>query len=118
MMRLERSECAVLPLVLKRKWFDMVALGQKKEEYRECSRYWRTRIWNWEKRATLAKQPMVIEFRLGYSSRAQRAAFLLDGGRFFVRGGCSFPHPNWGEQPGDHFVLPLGERVAFRKGGE
>lgn len=29
-----------LTLSLKRKWFDLIKAGEKKEEYRECSEYW------------------------------------------------------------------------------
>lgn len=31
---LERDQCEVLTLVLKKKWFDMIASGEKTEEYR------------------------------------------------------------------------------------
>ena len=99
-------------LVLKGKWFDMIALGQKKEEYRDVTKYWQTRIHNWHERARMAGMPMVMEFRLGYAARAQRTAFLLAGG-FGVRGKFRFPHPDWGEPNEKHFVLPLGERVKL-----
>ena len=111
MRKLRRSECSVLPLVLKSKWFDMIALGQKKEEYREYSEYWRTRIWNWEKRACLERRRMVIELRRGYAALAPRTAFLSEG--YGVRDKHSFPRPDWGEPQTEHFVLPLGERVEL-----
>ena len=113
MMKLKRSECCILPLVLTGKWFDMIAFGQKKEEYREYSAYWKPRIWNWKDRATAAGEPMVMEFRLGYARYAQRTAFLLADGKFQVRDKYSFPHPDWGEPQVEHFVLPLGERVKL-----
>jgi hypothetical protein len=34
----------VLHLTLKKKWFDMIASGEKKEEYREMKQYWWTRL--------------------------------------------------------------------------
>jgi hypothetical protein len=34
----------VLRLTLKKKWFDMIASGEKKEEYREIKQYWATRL--------------------------------------------------------------------------
>ena len=34
MIELKRSSCAILPLVLKGKWFDMIERGEKREEYR------------------------------------------------------------------------------------
>ncbi len=34
----------VLHLTLKKKWFDMIASGEKKEEYRELKDYWGARL--------------------------------------------------------------------------
>jgi len=34
----------VLHLTLKKKWFDMIASGEKKEEYREIKMYWWNRL--------------------------------------------------------------------------
>lgn len=34
----------VLHLTLKKKWFDMIASGQKKEEYREIKQHWASRL--------------------------------------------------------------------------
>ena len=36
----------VLHLTLKKKWFDMIAAGIKKEEYREMKPYWHKRLLN------------------------------------------------------------------------
>lgn len=33
-----------LELVLRKKWYNMIASGEKKEEYREITRYWARRI--------------------------------------------------------------------------
>lgn len=114
MKTLKRSECAVLPLVLKDKWFDMIALGQKKEEYRARGGYWDTRIRNWFDRAEEACVPLVVEFRRGYAARAQRTAFLLDS--LLIRMLNRFLHPDWGEPQGEHYVLCLGERVKLEEG--
>jgi hypothetical protein len=35
---------SVLHMTLKRKWFDQIALGTKKEEYREQKAYWESRL--------------------------------------------------------------------------
>ncbi len=34
----------ILHLTLKKKWFDLIAQGKKKEEYREDKPYWRNRL--------------------------------------------------------------------------
>lgn len=47
-----------LHLTLKKKWFDMIASGVKKEEYREIKTYWLNR---------LSKHHDVICFRNGYA---------------------------------------------------
>ena len=36
----------VLHLTLKKQWFDMIASGEKKEEYREMKPYWHKRLLN------------------------------------------------------------------------
>ena len=34
----------VLHLTLKKKWFDLIASGKKRREYRECKPYWEKRL--------------------------------------------------------------------------
>lgn len=48
----------VLHLTLKRKWFDLIASGEKKEEYREIKRYWDKRL--------VGVHYDIIKFRNGY----------------------------------------------------
>lgn len=38
------SQQTTLNLTLKKKWFDMIASGEKKEEYREIKPYWMNRL--------------------------------------------------------------------------
>ncbi|WP_373033880.1 ASCH domain-containing protein [Sulfurovum sp.] len=40
----ERMVMRVLHLTLKKKWFDMILSGEKKEEYREIKQYWDKRL--------------------------------------------------------------------------
>jgi hypothetical protein len=49
----------VLHLTLKRQWFDMIASGVKREEYREIKPYWNKRL--------LAGRYDVVHFRNGYN---------------------------------------------------
>lgn len=53
-----------LHLVLKSKWYDMIASGEKKEEYRAITPYWTKRIWD--------KDPRVSDviFHCGYTSKS------------------------------------------------
>lgn len=48
-----------LNLTLQKKWFDMIARGEKKEEYREIKPYWEARLEN--------RQYDRVVFRNGYS---------------------------------------------------
>lgn len=52
----------VLHLTLKKKWFDMIASGVKREEYRERKPYWNTRL--------LGNRFDAIRFTNGYSKNA------------------------------------------------
>lgn len=55
-----------LHLTLKKRWFDMIASGEKKEEYREIKDYWIARL-------MVHNQPQkyqCVQFRNGYSKDA------------------------------------------------
>ena len=54
----------ILHLTLKKKWFDLIAQGKKKEEYREYKPYW-------IKRLTLSVYPFdEVHFRNGYHKKS------------------------------------------------
>ena len=114
MIKLERSRCAVLSLILKGKWYDLIASGVKREEYRVATQYWQKRIENW----VLSNKPNhIIEFRRGYRRDAPRMAFsamaiIKDRLRWFGMRQAD-DHPEWGEPRGLHFVLVLGSRVEL-----
>lgn len=87
----------VLHLTLKKKWFDMIASGEKKEEYREIKKYWNAR---------LNKEYDVVEFRNGYAKDSPRIRFellsvLIGHGR-----------KEWGADPYErYYILKLGNIV-------
>jgi hypothetical protein len=114
---LKRNECAVLPLVLKTKWYRMIESGEKREEYRDKTPYWDKRIVNWINRHVDEDKPAVVEFRLGYQANAQRMAFLLDALFGPAPRTSVVPaftsHPEWGEPIGAYWTIRLGERVEF-----
>ena len=78
MDEIKREKCAILSLVLKGKWYDMIENGGKQEEYRDATKYWRIRLNNWDKRFTANNTP-VVEFRRGYAHNAPRMAFWCLG---------------------------------------
>lgn len=117
MRTLNRADCAILHLVLKKKWYDMIASGEKKEEYRDATRYWGTRLRNWTRRIYKECKLPVVEFRHGYASCAPRMAFLVEKRAF---GYWTFLHAEtvrhsaWGEPNTQHYFIRLGERVVVK----
>ena len=117
-----------LHLVLKRKWWDMIASGEKKEEYREVCHYWAARLldeqYRWyslntdypndflgwirehlEHRADIKFRPFEkVCFHLGYTNTTM--TFLI---AYFA---LSMGKEEWGAEPNKYyFVIKLGERV-------
>lgn len=84
-----------LHLVLKAKWYDMIASGEKKEEYRENTSYWMKRI---------GKLHDVVCFHRGYTNTTM--TFVIEGKSY------GYGNPEWGA-PTDRKVLKiqLGERL-------
>lgn len=70
----------VLHLTLKKKWFDMIASGEKKEEYREIKGYWQQRLMHFDwvsinnispfKKYTDYKKFDIVRFKNGYTKDA------------------------------------------------
>lgn len=60
-----------LHLTLKKKWFDMIASGEKREEYRDMKPYWHARL--------AGKKYDFVSFRNGYSKDAPQMKFTLNG---------------------------------------
>lgn len=78
-IKLKRSECAVLHLGLRSHWYRMIDAGIKKVEFREAKPYWRTRIANWSRRMHEGRMP-VLEFQCGYGRFSPRMAFIAGRG--------------------------------------
>jgi len=100
---MNRNTKKTLHLNLRRKWFDMILSGEKKEEYREFVPYWMTRFANIRN----ASEPTTtITFSHGYSKN--RDQFVVRLKTIWIRKG----RPEWGADVGkDYFVLEIGERV-------
>lgn len=111
----------VLHLTLKKNWFDMIASGEKKEEYREQKIYWWKRLclvgpvkyslatimMDGVQCTSLFIDYTHIKFRNGYAVDAREMMFLCDG----IKTGEG--RPEWGAEPGkQYFVIKLGERIV------
>ena len=114
-----RSDCAVLSLVLTRRWYEKIRVGEKREEYRLATDFWHKRLDKWDRNP--AGTP-VVEFRLGYAKDAPRMAFWVFG-QNTVSGMKTYAlvdreteklrHPEWGEPDEPHFVIRLGGAVSL-----
>lgn len=125
-----------LKLVLKKKWFDMIASGEKTEEYREIKPYWaKVLLEKWDmygRQYAVAEDfrcdevgwcrfivPIDVQsgvinikpfdrvtFYLGYAKDRPSMTFVIED--IFVAEG----KPEWGAVPGEqYFVIKLGERL-------
>ena len=124
-----------LKLVLTEKWYDMIASGEKKEEYREITPYWANRLLYhcnlgvkqyWEEYlpnriAFIEQYPYLhkkdiirdygyrhypaVEFQRAYPKNPPRMAFAIE--EITIGTGRT----EWGAEEGkEYFVIKLGER--------
>lgn len=89
----------ILHLTLKRKWFDMIASGEKREEYREIKSYW-------EKR--LKKEYTEVVFKNGYSKGCPEMRIELNSIRI------GFGQEDWGAPDDEVFILSLGKIKSIK----
>jgi hypothetical protein len=87
----------IIHLILKGKWYDMIKSGEKKEEYREITDYWKRRL--------EGESVYVVIFHRGYTNKETMAIGVLG----IAKGkGC----PEWGAEPDkDYYVIRLLGRV-------
>lgn len=86
----------ILHLTLKKQWFEMIAHGGKRQEYREIKPYWDKRLGN---------KYDAVEFRHGYSKNAPRVLVEL----VEVREGIGL-HV-WGAPKEPVYILELGRII-------
>lgn len=85
-----------LHLVLKHKWYDMIASGEKKVEYRDLKDYYRKKFYN--------KNYTHVVFHKGYTNETM--TFRIEGI------GIGEGKPEWGAEPDkNYFKIVLGERI-------
>ena len=125
------KDSKTLHLVLKRKWWDMIASGEKKEEYRDANHYWAIRLldeqYRWytmntdypkdflgwirehlEHRADIQFRPFEkVCFHLGYTNNTM--TFKVTSMNVMYGEVCK---QDWGAEPNKYyFVIKLGERI-------
>lgn len=86
----------ILHLTLKKQWFDLIASGVKREEYREMKPYWHVRLQN--------KTYDAIQFRNGYGKHAP--AMLIELKEIL----CGIGVAEWGAPTEESvYILRLGQ---------
>lgn len=97
-------ENKILHLVLKQKWYDMIASGEKKEEYREVKPYWDKRLMWASVGVWSYKVYDLVCFSCGYTQKRM----TFKAGRITI----GYGKPEWGA-PKDKrvFIIRLGERI-------
>lgn len=97
----------ILRLTLKKKWFDMIVSGEKKEEYREIKPYWQKRLFH-------PFYPQILQFR-EYDAVEFRNGYRKDSGKVLFK--CQGIDANvgkteWGAPAGTTvFIIKLGEKL-------
>lgn len=106
-----------LHLNLKKKWFDMILSGEKKEEYRDITEYWAKRFHKRDCYYTDTFRPLnnnpnmlkdfdTVTFSNGYAKDRRQVEVI------FKHFGIHEGKPEWGAEKGkEYFVLHLGDIV-------
>ena len=88
----------MLTLPIKKKWYDMILSGEKKEEYREIKGYYLQRFSKWP-----SSDWKEIRFRNGYSEKSP--SFIAK-----CRLKTGYGKPEWGAEPGKmYYILEIRE---------
>lgn len=94
----------MLILPIKRKWFDMIKSGEKKEEYRELKPYWKSRfdnMMNADFKITNKGVTFLITFRNGYQLESPTLIC-----RCILREGQG--KQEWGAEPNkEYYILEI-----------
>lgn len=97
----------MLTLPIKKKWFDMILSGEKKEEYREIKPYYTTRfnkIFNMDNEIPLDLTKTEIKFTNGYGNKVP---FFIADCHLEKRSG----REEWGAEPSKEYYVLVIERI-------
>jgi len=102
----------MLVLPIKKKWFDMIIRGEKKEEYRELKPYYINRFKNVFFCYPYSGIPYgydykQIEFRNGYGESVPRFIALC---KLDIKKG----KPEWGAEPGVEYYVLIIDKIIWK----
>ena len=110
MMKLQKRDCIILPLVLKKKWYDMIKSGVKRQEYRTSKKVCHMiERWVGHWHMNKGQKKLVVTFFLGYQKDRPSMSYLVD----YVTYAEESRHPDWGEPEGLHCVIDLSQPVSL-----
>jgi len=95
-------------LIVSKKWFDMIASGEKKEEYRRCCPHWDRLIFD--------ETPTEVLFQLGYN-KTRRMKFKINNvyrypNKHFDLTYATRRKEEWGFNPEiSQYIIMLGRRL-------
>ena len=95
-----------LVLSVRKKWFDLIKSGEKKEEYRDLTEYWKKRFGF---KAGYYKNHKYVEFRNGYGKNVPKFKIELKNIQI------QYPQKKWIDETikfDNCFVLQLGDICA------
>lgn len=82
----------ILTLPIKKKWFDVILSGEKKEEYRDDTPYYESRFDKY------MGQSVQVKFRNGY--RKDSPSFIRTVSPRYGKG-----RPEWGAEPDKNYIV-------------
>jgi hypothetical protein len=101
-----KSKSKTLKLTLRKKWFDMILSGKKKEEYRDIKPHWESRLMEITPELIMRfRQFDFVEFRNGYSARSPYMKVQCRGI------GIGLSKSKWSEKTQRCYVISLGKIV-------
>jgi len=93
----------ILYLTVKKKWFDMIASDEKKEEYRQDVKWIRSRLFNSD---GTKKEYDIIRFTNGYRKDSPTVDVVYGGFDFGI------PNPKWSNGGQENvFRIKIGEII-------
>lgn len=121
----------VLHLTLKKKWFDLIASGGKKCEYRELKHYWKVRLEetyyeiDYDCPVDVFKQFDIVRFRNGYGKNARTIDVEFKGisigegrNKWGAEIGRIYYCINLGELTSQPITTPSGDAIQVHNTGD
>jgi hypothetical protein len=92
----------MLTIPIKKKWFDMIISGEKKQDYRDLTPYWYARLGRLERLGCLTR----VKFRNGYMKNSPSCTCSV----FITRG---LGRPEWGAEVGKRYFRIEIDMIEF-----